>query len=300
MASANSIGIVTVTYNSGDVLAAFLRCLMAQTHTEFIVFVIDNASTDDTLTMLSACSDPRLRITTNPDNRGVAAGNNQGILAAREANCVSVLLLNNDTEFDTTLLALLDEELDKKQAGMVCPKMLYYHDPKRIWTAGGKFIPLLGYTSVHIGEGQLDRGQYDQDRLVTYVPTCCVLIHREVFDVVGLMDERYFVYSDDTDFMYRAMVAGVKIMYLHNAKLLHKVGQLTGGEDSPFALTYGTRNRIIFQLKHFGLLRTLPWLLARQILWLLALASRRKTFAWYRRKNAAFRSGLRIGREITR
>src|ERR1700733_2803561 len=103
MASGDRIGVVTVTYNSASVLPAFLGCVMEQTHREFILFAADNSSTDDTLRMLRGCSDERLKIIANPDNRGVAAGNNQGIVAALEAGCRSVLLLNNDTEFGATL-----------------------------------------------------------------------------------------------------------------------------------------------------------------------------------------------------
>lgn len=298
MASGDPIGVVTVTYNSANVLPAFLRCVMEQTHRGFILFAVDNSSTDDTLRMLRDCNDERLKIIANPDNRGVAAGNNQGIVAAIKAGCRSVLLLNNDTEFGATLFAQLNEELDRNRAEMVCPKMMFLDEPNRIWAAGGKFLPWLGYLSICFGEGEIDRGQYDQARLVTDVPTCCVLIRKDVFDKVGLMDERYFVYIDDSDFMYRAMKAGVKLLYLPEARLLHKAGGITGGEDSPFAIHYSTRNRIFFQLKHFGMLRTLPFLIVRQISWILAVASGKKKLAWYHRKNAALRSGLQMARDV--
>jgi GT2 family glycosyltransferase len=110
------------------------------------------------------------------------------------------------------------------------------------------------------------------------------------------MDERYFVYADDVDFMYRALRSGVKLVYLHDAKLLHKVGYLTGGEDSAFSTFYGTRNRIFFLLKHFGVLPTLPWLVVRQAQWLSKLATGKKDRAWYRRKNDALVKAFRMDR----
>ncbi len=298
MASHDRMGIVTVTYNSANVLPAFLHSVMAQTHDQFILFAVDNASKDNTLELLRARNDPRLQIIANPDNRGVAAGNNQGIVAALEAGCTSVMLLNNDTVFDPNLFALLDQELDRNRAEMVCPKMMYFDEPDRIWVAGGKFRPWMGYSCVHIGEGKIDHGQYDRARMVTYVPTCCVLIRKDVFARVGLMDERYFVYADDTDFMYRAMKAGVRLLYLPDAKLLHKVGRLTGGDDSPFSIHYGTRNRIFFEIKHLGILRSLPFLILRQMSWLFATASGKKTLDWYRIKGKAFRSGIRMGLDL--
>jgi GT2 family glycosyltransferase len=299
MTEGNFIGVVTVTYNSQTVLRDFLRCMAEQTHGKFLLFVVDNASRDDTLRILGECSDARLRIIANSDNQGFAAGSNQGIRAALDAGCVSVLLINNDTEFDARLIAHLDKGLYTHQVDMACPKMMYYDEPKRIWAAGGAFQPWLGYRSFHFGEREIDHGQYDRAQLITFVPACCVLIQKVVFERVGLLDERYFVYVEDVDFMYRAMRAGVKLMYLPGAKLLHKVGRLTGGEDSSFAIWYGTRNRIFFLLKHFGLIRTLPWLMVRQLTWMTALASGNKGMDWYRLKNEAFLDGLKLGRRST-
>jgi hypothetical protein len=195
MGDEDLIGVVTVTYNSAEVLPDFLRCLFAQTHHNFILFAIDNASKDDTINILHRCTDRRLTVIANPDNCGVAAGNNQGIRAALEAGCDSVLLINNDTEFEATLIANLLEGLAMHRVGMTCPKMMYYDEPQRIWAAGGTFQPWLGYRSVHLGGGEIDRGQYDLTRLVTYTPTCCVLIARPVFHKIGLMDERFVAQS---------------------------------------------------------------------------------------------------------
>ncbi len=265
MVSTPQIGVVTVTFNSGEVLAPFLNCAFRQTLSDFILFAVDNASSDDTLQVLRECGDERLRIITNLDNRGVAEANNQGIRAALEAGCSSVLLINNDTEFDTGLFALLDAGLREHDADMTCPKMMYFDEPQRIWAAGGQFPPMFGYRTVHLGADQIDVGQHNRPIQVTYVPTCCVLIKMGVFAKVGLMDECYFVYVDDVDFMYRAMKRGMKLMYIPEATLMHKVGRLTGGLDSPFSHRYCTRNRVYFMLHHFGLISSAPALIFYQL-----------------------------------
>ncbi len=294
MASSNLVGVVTVTYNSASVLHEFLRCMVAQSHSEFLLFAVDNASKDDTLRILHECSDVRLHVIANPDNRGVAAGNNQGIRAALELGCSEVLLINNDTEFGTALVADLKAGLASHQVDMACPKMMYFDAPDRIWAAGGTFRFWSGPRSIHFGEGETDRGQFDQTRLVNYVPTCCVLIKAEVFKMVGLMDERYFVYWDDADFMYRAMKVGIKLLYLPKAKLLHKVGSLTGVTDidTPFAIRFGTRNSLFFMLKHFGIIPVLPWLALSQAIWCLRFSLGRKPQSWFAMKQSAFRESL--------
>ncbi|HWA96166.1 MAG TPA: glycosyltransferase family 2 protein [Terracidiphilus sp.] len=299
MANSDRIGVVTVTYNSAEVLPDFLRCMTEQIHGNFLLFAVDNASEDDTLQLLRSWKDERLRIIANLDNRGVAGGNNQGIKAALEAGCVSILLINNDTSFEPTLIADLDAGLTHHSVEMTCPKIMYYDAPNRIWAAGGGFQLWRGNRSFHYGEGEIDHGQFDSPRLVSYVPTCCVLITSDVFKLVGFMDERYFVYWDDTDFMYRAKKLGIKLLYLPTVTLWHKVGSLTGGgdNDSPFAVRFGTRNSLLFMLKHFGFLTAAPWLALCQVIWILKLLLRIKPKSWFLLKQRAFAESISLWRQ---
>lgn len=296
MANEDLIGIVTVTYNSADVLPDFLRCIASQSHGKFLLFAIDNASSDNTLVILRSWHDERLQLIANQNNHGVAEGNNQGIRAALEAGCDSVLLLNNDTEFGPGLLTGLINGMGKFAADMTCPKMLYYDEPDRIWAAGGMFQPWLGYRTIHLGVDELDRQQFDKTRQVTYVPTCCVLIHRRVFEKIGLMDALYFVYVDDVDFMFRALKARMVLVYLPELKLFHKVGRLTGGDTSPFHIRFCTRNRIYFTLKHFGILGGLSVAILYQLKVLFDFVARRLTFAKILLKERSMLEGISLWR----
>jgi GT2 family glycosyltransferase len=291
------IGVVTVTYNSGQVLPDFLRCLWSQTCTNFLLLAVDNASRDGTIELLKECGDERLIVIANPDNRGVAEGNNQGIRQALEAGCSSVLLLNNDTEFDETLLERLAAGLETYACDMVCPKMLFFDEPDRIWAAGGFFQPRLGYRTLHYGEGDRDRGQFDQARAVTYTPTCCVLICADLFARIGLMDARYFVYSDDADFMYRALKAASKLYYMPSATLLHKVGRLTGGDSSPFNIRYSVRNRAYFKLKHCGRISASFWNLMYRAYYLAKFLSFKSSFATLKLRQRAISEAYKMPRE---
>lgn len=256
------VGVVTVTYNSARVLDDFLRASLAQTLTDFRIYVIDNASADDTVRRLRAETDPRLVVIENADNLGVAEGNNQGIRLALEDGCSHVLLLNNDTDFPPGLFAEMLELAQHGAHPVVIPK-IYFHDPaQRIWCAGGRFVAARGYTGVHFGEGELDQGQFDRDRAIEYSPTCCMLIEASVFARVGMMDPKYFVYYDDTDFCLRLQRAGIGIWYAHRPHLYHKVASLTGGGVSPFGARMGARNRVYYLRKHFGAMRTAWYLCA--------------------------------------
>lgn len=250
MNKANIVGVVTVTYNSAAVMRDFMDSLLLQTHSEFNLYVVDNASLDGTIDLLTDCHDSRVRIIRNHDNVGVAEGNNLGIRAALKDGCAFVLLINNDTAFDSDLLAKLLCGQRQYDAEMVVPKILFFDEPDRIWSAGGYFSSLRG-SAGHFGLGSRDEGQFDLSKAVTYSPTCCMLIKREVFDRVGFMDTNYFAYFDDADFCLRAYRAGVKLFYLPTARLKHKVGSLTGG-SSNFVVRYHTRNHVYYVLKNYS------------------------------------------------
>ena len=252
----NKIGVVTVTYNSADVLDNFLESIKNQTYKNYILYVIDNASHDKTSEMIIAEHNPRIVYIQNDSNIGVAAGNNQGILKAIQDRCSHILLLNNDTLFESELFEKLLVGLEENEADMVVPKMYYFDKQNTIWFAGGNFDKTFQCDVNHIGFKKDDNGQYDKISEITYAPTCCMLIKKEVFDVVGLMDEKYFVYEDDVDFCYRAILINKKKMvYLPSFKFYHKVEGLTNKERSLFMSDFSihmiTRNKIYMCKKFF-------------------------------------------------
>jgi len=243
------IGIVTVTYNSAEVLPEFLQTVFSQTFGEFLLYVVDNASRDESVALISQCIDPRIRVIANTGNLGVAEGNNQGIRAALADGCDAVLLLNNDTILAPDLLEQLREGFEHHGCDLTTGKMYFDQPANQIWCAGGHFVPLLGYLTRHDGEGQTDCGQFDEPRRVTYTPTCCLMIRSSVFERTGFMDSKYFVYHDDVDFLYRCMKNNISMWYVPGARLWHKVSSLTGA-TSDFLSRYAIRNRIYFVRKY--------------------------------------------------
>lgn len=286
------VGIVTVTYNSRGVIEPFMASLEQQTYPHLRLYVIDNASTDSTLSYVHSQKFPVV-VRANRTNDGIAEGNNQGIRAALADGCDYVLLLNNDTEFGPDLLDTLVRELRALRADMLTPKMMFDHDRSVIWCAGGFFDPRRGYSGAHYGMGQNDEGQFSQPRKVDYVPTCCLLVRSGVFATVGLIDPEYFLYFDDTDFCYRAMRRNVSLWYTPAAVLYHKVGSLSGGEKSPFFLRHNTRNHVYFLLKNFGL-RGALFLPAYQALLFYKWLTRRYNTRSFRIVENAFWEGIRL------
>lgn len=282
------LGIVTVLYRSRANLPEFFASLAAQSYREFTVYAVDNASGDGSLAF---SREHGAECIENGENHGVAAGNNQGIAAALAAGCEFILLLNNDVRFGPDLLTQLVDGLSAQSCEMTTPLIYFYDRPGIIWCAGGGFQHWLGERPFHTAEGMRDTGQFTQPQRVEFAPTCCVLIHREVFErvgmrdsiYVGMMDERYFVYWDDTDFMLRAHRRGIKLYLLPAAKLWHKVGALD--PQSEFTVRYATRNHAFYLRKHLPFfLAAFWWSLYCAVFAVGAVASHRmriKLRAWF-------------------
>ena len=254
------VGLVTVLYNSNEVLEGFFKSLSAQTFRDYKLYIIDNSPSAETDKVISqyTTSYPILEYIhiKSCNNIGVAAGNNVGIKAALEDASEYVLLLNNDIEFEQSdLIEELVNQAELRKESLVIPKILFY-DSRKIWMAGG-YLNKFRATSIHVGENRIDSEEFNQPKYFGYAPTCFMLIKASIFQEIGLMDEKYFVYYDDTDFIYRATLKKHKIYYMPQYKILHKVSSSTGGSESSFSIYYGNRNRVYFIKKHFGLFHRL-------------------------------------------
>lgn len=248
------IGIVTVLYNSEKVLEEFFLTLEKQTYRNFKLYIIDNASTDSGLKTakdLSSKVSYQCEFFEEKTNWGVAKGNNIGIKAALKDGCDYILLSNNDVvlNYDDTLEILL-QKIKKSGISIITPKIKRYQDSSIIWAAGGKF-KYFGTKTKHIGANRKDSYQYNKEKMINYTPTCFVLIGKDVFSKIGYMDEEFFVYFDDTDFIRRAGVSGFKIMYTPSTSILHNESSSTGGM-SYFKIYQLSKNQIIYTHKNFS------------------------------------------------
>ncbi len=248
------IALVTVLYNSDSVLEDFIMSLSIQNFKDYKLFLIDNSPNPTTDLIISNLIN-QYKIQDyihlkSEYNVGVAKGNNIGIINSIEEKFDYTLLLNNDIVFnDPNLFNKLINSAVENNETLVIPKIMYYNTNK-IWMVGGDFILNKGIIK-HIGDNEEDQGQYDLENYYNYAPTCFMLIKNKLFDEIGLMDEKYFVYYDDTDFLFRAFLKNYKIKYLPTIKIFHKVSVSTGGNESAFSIYYSNRNRIYFILKNF-------------------------------------------------
>ncbi len=293
MNSSNKIGVVTVTFNSGHVLEQFLHSLASQTYGDFLVYAVDSGSQDNTIELLKAWADDRLRVIPNSINVGVAEGDNQGIRAALSDGCDYVLLLNNDVEFEPETFANLVTELNALDCDLLAPKILY-QDGIHVCSAGGYFSVLKGYLGSQTGYREIDCGQYDLPRRIRNASGCCLLARSQIFNKIGMMDVKYFVYHEDADFLFRAWRAGLTMFYTPRVRIFHKVSSLTGGPKSPFSIRYNARGHVYFMLKNLGVMRCLFYLPALQLRMLIKLMLHTINWNEYIIRQHAFFEGIAV------
>lgn len=265
------VSIVIVNWNTCGLLRGCLRSIYENTRSAiFEIFVVDNASRDDSVQMISV-EFPEVTVIANTANVGFAAANNQGI---RLASGRYVLLLNPDT-------LVLDRAIDRCIAfadqspdiGVVGCQVL--EDEDRIQKTGFSFptpctlfLTEFGLTGAFpksriLGMPNLGRWERDSERDVDVISGMFMLVRRAAINQVGLMDEAYFVYAEEADWCYRFYQAGWRRVFTPIAQIIH----LDGGSKSTSQVSIKMfvqlqKSLLIYQRKNLGVL---AWSLSKVI-----------------------------------
>jgi hypothetical protein len=259
------VSIIITNWNGCSDLVNCLVSVKGLDYPAYEIIVVDNASTDGSQETVKARF-PEVKLIENKENSGNAEGINIGIRKAMEGKPDYVLILDNDVKVEKKILSELVKmaETDPK-IGIVGPK-IYYFDSNKISFAGGKLDWLEG--AVHIGDGRIDNGEYDEKKDVIFITGCAILARKEVIKKIGLFNGDFFAYYEDVDFCLRAKKAGYRIVYSPTAVMWHKVGATANrarSKISAFQLYLGTRNKII-SVKDNYMPLSYGWFLMKQVL----------------------------------
>jgi hypothetical protein len=247
--------IVILNWNGRDDTLACLASVAKIRYPNFRIIVVDNGSADDSVAAIGMAF-PDVEIIETGKNLGFAGGNNVGIKRALEHGSDFVFLLNNDTEVDPGILEAFVAAAERfPDAGVFSGKIYFHAEPNRIWYAGAQWNSKAS-RFMQVGEGLLDDGlTYSSACETGYACGCAFFIPARRLREIGLLDEDFFLYFEETDWCFRAKEAGHPSIFVPNAKLWHKVSVSFGGEGSPLALYFITRNRLLWARRH----ATLPW-----------------------------------------
>ena len=236
------ISIVIPTWNGLQHLRVCFAALRRQTLPPYEVFLVDNASQDDTIAFTQR-EFPEVKIIALPENLRFAGACNAGI---RAATGEAIALLNNDTEADEHWLENVARTFAQHPAaGFVASKLRLFDQRDKLHSAGD-FYSVRGVPG-NRGVWQRDAGQFDQE----YVFGACgaaSVYRRSMLDQIGLLDETFEFSCEDVDISWRAQLAGYKCAFAKDAIVYHKVSATGGGTLNSY---YDGRNFI--------------WLLAKDV-----------------------------------
>lgn len=250
------LSIIVVNWNTRDLLRNCVQSIYRTLDAlEFEVLVVDNASSDGSADMI-ADEFPTVRLIRNTENAGFARANNQAIRTSR-GWCA--LLLNSDAVLlEETATCMVDVLRQHPRVGIVGAQLL---NPDRTFQGSYADFPsltgeLLLATKLadrvrHAGYPNYPPEQSQNDRTVDWVSGACLLARRDAIDDVGLLDEEYFMYTEETDWCYRMRRAGWLVFYCAAAQVLHWGSQSSARvPERRRSLVY--RSKWLFMRKHRG------------------------------------------------
>jgi GT2 family glycosyltransferase len=252
------IAIVILNWNGLSDTLECIESLKTIVYPNYVIVVIDNASKGSDAEVIQEKFGDFVCVIEEEKNIGFAGGCNKGIRWAQHSGADYILLLNNDTIVDSNfLIELVNIAQNDAQIGIVGPKICYYEQPNKIWSAGGKINFWTGITRF-IGRDEIDNGQSGCIEDVDFVSGAALLIKEKTIRTIGLLNETYFAYYEETEWCTRAKRAGFKVVCVPNSRIWHKVYKR---RISEIEIYYMTRNRFIFvkrnsdavQLVFFGL-----------------------------------------------
>ncbi len=241
------ISVVIPTHNSWSTLKDCIESIQSQLLKPSEILVIDNASTDNTAKNVRKHF-PSVKLVHLYKNTGVTGGRNKGIEKANKSSDY-VCFFDHDMVADKNMLEKLFEVAKKrKEVGIVTPKIYYWLNKDRIWSAGTSINLLTGQV---LFRGGKDRGQYDSTEEVQIAPAT-MLVKQSVMRKIGGFDEKYYATYEDSDFCLRAKKAGYDTYYAPEAVAWHKISPDSSDERKRLLKRsyYVARNRIYFMEDH--------------------------------------------------
>jgi len=242
-----TISVIIANLNGEQYLPDCLQSLASQTFTDFEVIVVDNGSSDGSLSLLEK-DFPWVKVIRLETNTGFARGNNIGFEASSAEYAAT---LNNDTICDKGWLeALYETARTDKGIGMVASKIYLGRDGSELDSVGMLVYP--DGMSRQKGHGETDKGQFDGTGEVLFPSACAALYRRKMLKQIGYFDEDFFSYCEDTDLGLRGRLAGWKAVLAPKATVRHLYSQ-TRGRYSEFKAFHVERNHFWVLLKDLPL-----------------------------------------------
>jgi len=225
-----SVNLFVLNWNGRDLTLDCLSSLEKITYPNVKVYVIDNGSSDNSVTAIRN-QFPDYEIIELPENYGFAKGNNAGFELVKQKADYTIFL-NNDTIVDPNFVEPLINAMESNSTvKQSTPKIFYADNLDYIWFGGGKVSLWAGWIR-HLGIRQKDSMQFSFNRNVDYATGCCVCMRTVDFESIGMFDESFLMYGEDVDLSLRFRKQGGQILFVPESKIWHKVSSSIGTQFS--------------------------------------------------------------------
>lgn len=252
------VSVVILNWNGKKHLQSCLQTLQNCTWKPLEVIVVDNNSSDGSVELVRRRF-PLVKVLANTTNRGYSGGNNDGINASRGTY---VCILNNDTHIDKNFLEPLVDLMEKDPTIGCCQPKLVYGDDHRMLNAVGSYLTSTGFLYHYGYRKPADEYQYNQRLMIYSAKGAAMLLRKNALDRIGLFDEDFFIYFEETDVCHRLWLAGYKVVYEPTSTIYHYEAVDTHKQMSNVFIMYlSYRNRIASFIKTLSLsslIRLLP------------------------------------------
>lgn len=234
------LSVIIVNYNSGHFAADCIQSVLSQRGVAFEIIVIDNASQDNSVALLSNRFAQQIQLIQSEKNLGFAKANN---LAAARALGECLLLLNPDTILHdlTTLRVMVDTLLSNPRYGLLAPLI---NEPRK----DKQVLPRYSYPSVHNLRYTQTFNQLPGK--IAWVLGACMLLKRDVFNQIKGFDPDYFLYGEDTDICLKLRLANYEIGYCDQVVIEHVGGASELGAETLGKWLRKKRGLYLFLQKH--------------------------------------------------
>ncbi|MCQ2605202.1 MAG: glycosyltransferase family 2 protein [Bacteroidales bacterium] len=238
------IAVAILNWNGKSWLEKFLPNVI-ENSPEAVVYIIDNASTDDSVSFVKT-SFPQCPVIVLDENYGFAEGYNKGLA---QINADYYVLLNSDVQVGKNWIAPIISKMEQNPMLAVCaPKIKSFTNPEMFEYAGaaGGFIDKFGYPFCH---GRLfdvvekDEGQYDANCDIFWASGAALFVKSSVYQQLGGLDKDFFAHMEEIDFCWRVKNAGYTIQYVHDSEVFH-VGGGSLPKENPFKTFLNFRNNL--------------------------------------------------------
>lgn len=238
------IGAVICNYNKKDYVIKCIDSVFDQIFEDYDLYVVDNASTDDSVREIEKKYKNRLEIIQNIENLGGSGGFNAGLKKALKKDYQYLILLDNDVYLNPDYFEILYHTMENNPDIGICGGMILVLDSPETIQECGSTIDYQEMKAVQNFKGENCQKKFPKLVDCDHVPACAMIVRCQVIDQIGLMPEENFIFWDDVEWCVKCHRAGYRVVADTEAKAWHKGGGSVA--TNTFSHYYNYRNKVKF------------------------------------------------------